>query len=98
MPRDLGHVAHAVAPRAHIVYVGAANDARGLDLALNYAVDHHVADVISNSWGLPEAFVSRGEIMALNSVFQQAAAQGTGVYFASGDDGDNKAGSWRSCK
>jgi len=83
--------AHAVAPRANIVYVGAANDARGLDLALNYAVDHHVADVISNSWGLPEAFVSRGEIMALNSVFQQAAAQGTGVYFASGDDGDNKA-------
>jgi subtilase family serine protease len=83
--------AHAVAPRAKIVYVGAANDARGLDLALNYAVDHHVADVISNSWGLPEAFVSRGEIMALNSVFKQAAVQGTGVYFASGDDGDNKA-------
>jgi len=83
--------AHAVAPRAGIVYVGAANDARGLDLALNYAVDRHVADVISNSWGLPEAFVSRGEIMALNSVFQQAAAQGTGVYFASGDDGDNRA-------
>jgi subtilase family serine protease len=82
--------AHAVAPRARIVYVGAANDARGLDLALNYAVDHHVADVISNSWGLPEAYVSRGEIMALNSVFQQAAAQGTGVYFASGDDGDNR--------
>jgi subtilase family serine protease len=82
--------AHAVAPRAGIVYVGAANDARGLDLALNYAVDHHVADVISNSWGLPEAYVSRGEIMALNSVFQQAAAQGTGVYFASGDDGDNR--------
>ena len=54
--------AHAVAPRAKIVYVGAANDARGLDLALNYAVDHHVADVISNSWGLPEAWVSRGEI------------------------------------
>jgi subtilase family serine protease len=83
--------AHAIAPRAGIVYVGAANDARGLDLALNYAVDHHVADVISNSWGLPEAFVSRGEIMALNSVFQQAAVQGTGVYFASGDDGDNRA-------
>src|SRR4249919_439471 len=83
--------AHAVAPRAKIVYVGAANDARGLDLALNYAVDNHVADVISNSWGLPEAFVSRGEIQALNAVFQQAAVQGTGVYFASGDDGDNRA-------
>jgi subtilase family serine protease len=83
--------AHALAPRAKIVYVGAANDARGLDLALNEAVDRHVADVISNSWGLPEAFVSHGEIRALNAVFQQAAVQGTGVYFASGDDGDNRA-------
>jgi subtilase family serine protease len=83
--------AHAMAPRAKIVYVGAANDARGLDTALNYAVDRHVANVISNSWGLPEEFVSRGEIKAVNSVFQQAAAQGIGVYFASGDDGDNRA-------
>jgi subtilase family serine protease len=83
--------AHAVAPRASVVYVGAANDARGLDVALNYAVDHHVADVISNSWGMPEAYAPHGEIKALNAVFQQAAVQGTGVYFASGDDGDNRA-------
>jgi subtilase family serine protease len=82
--------AHAVAPQARIVYVGAANDARGLDVALNYAVDHHIADVISNSWGMPEAYAPRGEVKALNAVFQQAAAQGTGVYFASGDDGDNR--------
>ena len=34
---------------------------------------------ISNSWGMPEACVSRGEIRALNAVFQQAAAQGIGV-------------------
>jgi len=81
---------HAVAPRADIVYVGAANDSRGLDQAINYAVDHHVANIISNSWGLPEAWASRGEIRALNGVFEQAAAEGIGVYFASGDDGDNK--------
>ncbi|MGN6380091.1 MAG: S53 family peptidase [Gaiellales bacterium] len=81
--------AHAVAPAARIVYVGAANDARGLDQAIAYAVDQHLADVISNSWGLPEVFASRGEIGALNGVFQQAAAQGIGVYFASGDYGDN---------
>ena len=48
---------------------------RGLDQALNYAVDNHVADVISNCWGLPEEFASRGEILALNAVFQQAAAR-----------------------
>ena len=81
--------AHAIAPRAKITYVEAANDARGLDLALAYAVDNHLGNVISNSWGMPEAWASDGEIHALNSVFEQAAATGIGVYFASGDDGDN---------
>jgi subtilase family serine protease len=83
--------AHAVAPDAKILYVGAANDARGLDQAIAYVVDQHLANVVSNSWGLPESFASRGEINSLNAVFQQAAAQGIGVYFASGDYGDNVA-------
>ncbi|MDX6551229.1 MAG: hypothetical protein QOJ31_1913 [Gaiellales bacterium] len=82
---------HAVAPRAKIVYVGAANDARGLDQAINEVVDKHLADVVSNSWGMPEQYASKGEIHALNSVFQQAQAQGMGIFFASGDDGDNAA-------
>ena len=82
--------AHAVAPGAKIVYVGAANDAGGLDQALNEVVDRHLADVVSNSWGLPESFAPRGEILAMNAVFQQAAAEGIGVYVASGDDGDNR--------
>ena len=81
--------AHAVAPRARIVYVGAANDAGGLDQAITYAVDHRVANVISNSWGEPEDWASTGEIHSLEAVFEQAAAEGIGVYFASGDDGDS---------
>jgi subtilase family serine protease len=81
--------AHAIAPQARITYVEAANDARGLDLAVAYAVDNHLGNVISNSWGMPEAWASNGEIHVLNAVFQQAAATGIGVYFASGDDGDN---------
>jgi subtilase family serine protease len=81
--------AHAIAPAARIVYVGAANDARGLDQALNYTVDNRLADVISNSWGMPESLAPRGEINAMDDVFRQAAAEGIGVYFASGDDGDN---------
>jgi subtilase family serine protease len=81
--------AHAIAPAARIVYVGAANDARGLDQALNYTVDNRLADVISNSWGMPESLAPRGEIHATDDVFRQAAAEGIGVYFASGDDGDN---------
>jgi subtilase family serine protease len=82
---------HAVAPAAHIVYVGAANDAGGLDQAVNEVVDRHLANIVSNSWGLPESLAPRGEIMAMNAVFEQAAAEGIGVYFASGDDGDNLA-------
>ncbi len=82
---------HAVAPGARIVYVGAANDAGGLDQAVNEVVDHHLANIVSNSWGLPESLAPRGEILAMNAVFQQAAAEGIGVYFASGDDGDNRA-------
>ncbi|HEY3764633.1 MAG TPA: S53 family peptidase [Gaiellales bacterium] len=81
---------HAVAPGARIVYVGAANDAGGLDQAVNDVVDHHLANIVSNSWGLPESLAPRGEIMAMNGVFEQAAAEGIGVYFASGDDGDNR--------
>jgi subtilase family serine protease len=82
---------HAMAPDADITYVAAANDARGLDQALNHAVDNRLGDVVSNSWGMPERWVSSGEVRALNAVFQQAAAQGLSVVVASGDDGDNDA-------
>ena len=87
--------AHAVAPAAKIVYVGAANDAGGLDQAVNEVVDNHLANIVSNSWGLPEVYAPRGEILAMNAVFQQAAAEGIGVYFASGDDGDNRLAAGR---
>jgi subtilase family serine protease len=87
--------AHAVAPGAKIVYVGAANDAGGLDQAVNEVVDRHLANVVSNSWGLPESYAPRGEIRAMNAVFEQAAAEGIGVYVASGDDGDNRLAAGR---
>ena len=73
----------------------AANDAGGLDQALNEVVDQHLANIVSNSWGLPESLAPRGEILAMNAVFQQAAAEGIGVYFASGDDGDNRLAAGR---
>jgi len=82
---------HAVAPGARIVYVGAANDAGGLDQALNEVVDRHLANIVSDSWGLPESLAPRSESLAMNAVFEQAAAEGIGVYFASGDEGDNRA-------
>jgi subtilase family serine protease len=80
---------HAIAPQARIVYVGAANTTKGLDQALNEVVDNRLADVVSNSWGMAESDASKGEVRALNSVFEQARAQGMEMVFASGDDGDN---------
>ena len=82
---------HAIAPRARIVYVGAANTTRGLDQALNEVVDKRLADVVSNSWGMAESDASKGEVRALDLVFAQAQAQGMEVVFASGDNGDNVA-------
>ncbi|HUZ83620.1 MAG TPA: S53 family peptidase, partial [Gaiellales bacterium] len=81
--------AHAAAPGAHIVYVAARNDVRGLDQALAYTVDRRLADVVSSSWGAPESVLSKGEARALDSIFQQAAAEGMTMLFASGDDGDS---------
>ncbi|HLK42793.1 MAG TPA: S53 family peptidase, partial [Thermoleophilia bacterium] len=83
--------AHAAAPGARIVYVGAANDNGGLDAALNYAVDTRIADVVSSSWGAPEAVISPAEANALNAVFEQGAAEGMSMLFASGDYGDDAA-------
>jgi subtilase family serine protease len=87
---------HAIAPRARIVYVGAANTTKGLDQALNEVVDKRLADVVSNSWGMAESDASKGEVRALNSVFEQAQAQGMEMVFASGDNGDNVAATGRA--
>jgi subtilase family serine protease len=80
---------HAMAPGAHIVYVGGGdcNDAT-LDVALNAVVANHLASIVSNSYGdlgedVPATIVNEFEQIAI-----QAAAEGIGVYFSSGDAGD----------
>ncbi|WP_225844638.1 protease pro-enzyme activation domain-containing protein [Streptomyces sp. HPF1205] len=85
---------HAVAPDAGIVYVGGAscNDNDLLD-ALSKVVDHHLADIVSNSWGDIEQNETPDIAAAYDQVFQIGAAQGIGFYFSSGDSGDNVASS-----
>jgi subtilase family serine protease len=84
---------HAVAPDADIVYVGSSscNDDDLLD-ALSKVVDHHLADIVSNSWGDVEANETPDVAAAYDQVFQQGAVEGIGFYFSSGDGGDNVAG------
>ncbi|MEU6914789.1 S53 family peptidase [Streptomyces olindensis] len=85
---------HAVAPAAGVTYVGAAScmDDDLLD-ALGKVVDHHLADIVSNSWGEVEAAQTPDLAAAYDQVFQLGAVEGIGFYFSSGDDGDEVAGS-----
>jgi subtilase family serine protease len=79
----------AMAPGATIdfVYVGSDTNLSALD-ALEYAVDQHVATIISSSYGDCEYDVGSTGYASFNTqVLEQAAAQGQTVIAAAGDDG-----------
>ncbi|HKD96897.1 MAG TPA: S53 family peptidase [Micromonosporaceae bacterium] len=83
---------HGIAPGAKIHYVGAKDCDTGLDDALNYIVQTHSADIVSNSWGNFGEFGFPEEIALEHSIFLQGAVEGIGFYFSSGDDGDDTDG------
>lgn len=87
--------AHTMAPRANILLVETpvAESAGTAGLpeivaAENYVVDHHLGQVISQSFGAAEAtFPGARSISGLRSAFINADQQGVTVLAASGDDG-----------
>jgi subtilase family serine protease len=83
---------HAMAPGAHILYVGGrdCNDA-SLDVALDAIVANHLAQIVSNSYGDSGEDIPASTIAEFQRIAIQAAAEGIGVYFSSGDDGDEVA-------
>jgi subtilase family serine protease len=78
---------HAIAPGANIALV-LAIDNNSLDEAINYAVVHHLGNVISNSWGSPEALGNPARFNRDTRILEMAAAQGIDVNFSTGDSGD----------
>jgi subtilase family serine protease len=83
---------HGVAPGAKVLYVAGAScfDNDLLD-ALNTIIDGHKADIISNSWGdLGDIDPNADPALfrAYQRTFIQAALTGIGVFFSSGDNGD----------
>ncbi|HEY2174479.1 MAG TPA: S53 family peptidase [Mycobacteriales bacterium] len=82
---------HGMAAGANVLYVGAKDCDQGLDQALNYIVQNHSADLISNSWGNNGEDVPAAELAKEHSIFVQSAAEGIGMYFSSGDSGDELA-------
>lgn len=80
-------VVGAIAPQAaQLVYEGP-NSIQGINDLYTRMVTDNKARVISTSWGLCEASTGQAEILTLDTIFKQAAAQGISIYAASGDTG-----------
>src|SRR5436190_10104633 len=79
---------HGMAPNANVVYVGAPNNYQDLDAAMNHVVDSHLAQIVSNSYGFNGENLPFGFIKPLNDTLIQGAIEGIGIYFSSGDFGD----------
>ncbi|MGH9746868.1 MAG: Ig-like domain repeat protein [Candidatus Acidiferrales bacterium] len=79
----------AIAPGATIDFVVAAttDTTLGVDLAAQYIVDHNLAPIVSESYGICEAALGTAGNQFFNQLWQQAAAQGMSVFLASGDSG-----------
>jgi subtilase family serine protease len=86
---------HVMAPKANILLVETPmTETEGIYgfpqivAAENYVVDHHLGDVITQSFGANEqTFTSPGQIYSLRSAYINAALHGVTVLAASGDNG-----------
>jgi subtilase family serine protease len=81
--------AGAIAKHATVKFVVAASTPAtdGIYLAAQYAVSHNVAPIVSLSYGLCEKVLGTSGNAFMNSLWQQAAAQGMSVFVASMDSG-----------
>ncbi|HVU71018.1 MAG TPA: S53 family peptidase [Ktedonobacteraceae bacterium] len=80
--------AHAVAPEATIDLVISLSDQdQDIQNALQYVVDHHLGNVLSQSYGEAESCVAPSILRAQHRAFAKAVAQGMTVFASSGDDG-----------
>ncbi len=89
--------AHAIAPDATINLVVAPNNyGNALNVAVKYAVDHDLGDVLSMSYGADEAAIKgKGNNLQLqqsHANFAAAAAKGISLFASSGDDGASNGG------
>ena len=83
---------HTMAPGANVVYVGAPNNYQDLDAALNHVVSKRLADIVTNSYGWNTEALPPGFIKPYNDTMLQAVLEGIGLYFSSGDNGDETFG------
>ena len=80
---------HAIAPKANIVVlITPTTDWPEFEYAIQYAVNHKLGNVISNSYGYPEGLFGAYTVAGFDQVLKTAAAAGVAVNFSSGDSGD----------
>jgi subtilase family serine protease len=79
---------HAMAPGANVLYVGGEDCEAGIDAALNHIVSRRLADIVSNSYGSTGEDIDPAEVRIFGAITLQGALEGIGLYFSSGDDGD----------
>lgn len=88
---------HGMASGADVLYVGAKNCGPGLTNALNWVVNNfdnsnspaYGVSIVSNSYGYAGEDVSANLIKQAHAIAVQAANEGIGLYFSSGDGGDS---------
>ena len=83
---------HAIAPDATIdLVVAPSNAGNALNNAESYAVQNHLGNVMSMSFGAPEAAIAGGgnnlQMEQADQIYQQAVAQGMSVFASAGDSG-----------
>jgi hypothetical protein len=82
---------HAMAPGANVLYVGGAScEDSDLLAAITTILDGHLAQIITNSWGdlgEPDPVYGTDILAIYGQTFLQAAIEGIGVFFSSGDNG-----------
>jgi subtilase family serine protease len=80
---------HGLAPGATVVYAGARDPFDvSLDDTLSDVIDSGDVSIVSNSYGETEHDTSEASRTAFDTIAQEAAATGVGLYFSSGDNGD----------
>jgi subtilase family serine protease len=97
--------AHVMAPGARLLLVETpVSETEGITgfpemiRAENHVIDHHLADIISMSFGATEqTFPSTAALLGLRSAFKNAAEHGVTVLGASGDNGATDAHLDQSC-
>ena len=80
--------AHVMAPGANIILAEAAsNNDSDLLATTKYVIDHHIGDVISQSFGEAESCMDPSLLAQQHALFAKAVSEGYTIFASSGDSG-----------